>query len=107
MVERLPESEFSESERELIAKLREKGLDDSETRGLLLAWCEVEEKKAETITEAAEAPRPGDSPPHKTATEVRQKRVICLLAPTAGLGTVPVRNCNASVTKVSRAAWAG
>jgi hypothetical protein len=41
MMERLPQSEFSENERMLIAKLREKGLDDPETRELLTRWSDT------------------------------------------------------------------
>lgn len=44
-MERLPGGEFSETEQVLIAKLIEKGVDDQETRQLLMRWCHEEEAK--------------------------------------------------------------
>jgi hypothetical protein len=52
MSERLPESEFSEREQMIIAKLRETFPDDPETNAMIVAWVEEEEIKAMQIAEA-------------------------------------------------------
>lgn len=48
-MERIPGSEFSETENTLIEKLREKGPADPETHKMLLRWCEEEEAKVAEI----------------------------------------------------------
>ncbi len=45
MIEKSPESEFSENELALISKLRENGIDDPQSKELLLAWCAAEEAR--------------------------------------------------------------
>lgn len=52
MPEKIPTSEWSEAERQLIQALREKGVEDPETRALLQKWAEGEETKAEAATQA-------------------------------------------------------
>jgi hypothetical protein len=52
MTERPPHSEFSEIEQTIVERLRANGPDDPETRGMLLAWRENEEEKANTANTA-------------------------------------------------------
>jgi hypothetical protein len=54
MTERLPRSESSAEERELINKLRE---GDPGAKEILIEWCTREEAEAERSTEAGEAAR--------------------------------------------------
>jgi hypothetical protein len=53
-MERLPQSEFSAEDQELIKKLRE---GDPSAKEVLIEWCKREEAKAERSTEAGEAAR--------------------------------------------------
>jgi hypothetical protein len=52
MPERLPESEFSEREQMIIARLREAFPDDPETNAMIVGWVQEEEEKATQIAEA-------------------------------------------------------
>jgi hypothetical protein len=49
MFEKFRESEFSETEQTLIVKLHEKGSNDPEVHGALLAWCKNEEAKVDRV----------------------------------------------------------
>jgi len=50
MPEKIPSPEFSQQEEQnLIAKLREKGVDDPEVRKSLMVWCEKEEAEVASI----------------------------------------------------------
>ncbi len=54
MPEKFPSPEFSQEELQLIAKLKERGLEDAEAKQELLAWTEAQEAKAnETNTSRA------------------------------------------------------
>ena len=57
MIEKFPQDEFSEGERDLIAKLKEKPPDDQEVHEALVAWCVEEEKKILALTEVNEIAR--------------------------------------------------
>jgi hypothetical protein len=49
MPEKIPSPEFSAEERELIVKLRERGIADTETKQALLSWTEAREAEANAI----------------------------------------------------------
>jgi hypothetical protein len=49
MPEKIPTPEFSPEEQELIAKLRERGVDDVKTKEALLDWTEAQEIEANAI----------------------------------------------------------
>ena len=57
MAERLPTPEFSEVERELIAKLREVLPDDPKAHEMLVAWSKAEEERVEQEARAGDAAR--------------------------------------------------
>ncbi len=52
MTEKPPRPEFSEIEQTIIERLRANGPDNPEARGMLLAWRENEEEKANAVNTA-------------------------------------------------------